>query len=223
MSKATGEVSFFSTELFAFLRELKAHNDRESLAEGPLRERPARAGTRLHRGLRAAPAADQPAPGGRRASPGRGASIYRDTRFSRDKSPYKTQAGIYFRHERSKEAYSPGLYLHLEPRERVRRRRDVAARTRRRPTPSGRRWPRTPTAGGARPAAAPSRSGSSSAATRSSASRRWADPEHPFADDLRRKDFFGWARLERGRRRRARASSTNTHASHGSAPDAVPL
>ena len=23
----------------------------------------------------------------------------------------------------------------------------------------------------------------------------WADPAHPFADDLRRKDFFGWARL----------------------------
>jgi uncharacterized protein (TIGR02453 family) len=42
--------------------------------------------------------------------------IQRDTRFARDKSPYKTQAGIYFRHERSKEAYSPGLYLHLEPR-----------------------------------------------------------------------------------------------------------
>jgi uncharacterized protein (TIGR02453 family) len=23
----------------------------------------------------------------------------------------------------------------------------------------------------------------------------WADADHPFADDLRRKDFFGWARL----------------------------
>jgi uncharacterized protein (DUF2461 family) len=23
----------------------------------------------------------------------------------------------------------------------------------------------------------------------------WADPEHPFADDLKRKDYFGWARL----------------------------
>ena len=23
----------------------------------------------------------------------------------------------------------------------------------------------------------------------------WADPEHPLADDLRRKDFFGWATL----------------------------
>jgi uncharacterized protein (DUF2461 family) len=26
----------------------------------------------------------------------------------------------------------------------------------------------------------------------------WADPEHPFADDLKRKDFFGGARLSEG-------------------------
>ena len=41
--------------------------------------------------------------------------IYRDTRFSKDKSPYKTTAGIFFRHERSKDSHSPGFYLHLEP------------------------------------------------------------------------------------------------------------
>ena len=41
--------------------------------------------------------------------------IHRDTRFSRDKSPYKTQAGIHFRHQAAKNAYAPGFYLHLEP------------------------------------------------------------------------------------------------------------
>jgi uncharacterized protein (TIGR02453 family) len=41
--------------------------------------------------------------------------IYRDVRFSKDKSPYKTHAGIHFRHEQSKNAYAPGYYLHLEP------------------------------------------------------------------------------------------------------------
>ncbi|MEE2657664.1 MAG: TIGR02453 family protein [Candidatus Latescibacterota bacterium] len=40
---------------------------------------------------------------------------HRDVRFSRDKSPYTTHAGIHFRHERSKDVYAPGLYLHLEP------------------------------------------------------------------------------------------------------------
>ena len=41
--------------------------------------------------------------------------IYRDVRFSRDKSPYKTNAGIHFRHEVGREVHGPGLYLHLEP------------------------------------------------------------------------------------------------------------
>lgn len=41
--------------------------------------------------------------------------IHRDVRFSKDKSPYKTHTGIHFRHEAAKDAYAPGLYLHLEP------------------------------------------------------------------------------------------------------------
>ena len=42
--------------------------------------------------------------------------IYRDTRFSRDKSPYKTHLGIHFFHERAKAAASvPGFYLHISP------------------------------------------------------------------------------------------------------------
>jgi uncharacterized protein (TIGR02453 family) len=41
--------------------------------------------------------------------------IYRDVRFSKDKSPYKTHAGLHFRHEAGKTAYTPGFYLHLQP------------------------------------------------------------------------------------------------------------
>lgn len=41
--------------------------------------------------------------------------IYRDTRFSKDKTPYKTNAALHFRHVRSKDAHAPGFYLHLEP------------------------------------------------------------------------------------------------------------
>ncbi|MFZ0390535.1 MAG: DUF2461 domain-containing protein [Calditrichia bacterium] len=41
--------------------------------------------------------------------------IYRDVRFSKDKSPYKTHAGIQFRQERGKDAHAPGFYLHFEP------------------------------------------------------------------------------------------------------------
>lgn len=41
--------------------------------------------------------------------------IYRDVRFSKDKSPYKTNAGIHFRHEVGRKVHGPGLYLHLQP------------------------------------------------------------------------------------------------------------
>ena len=41
--------------------------------------------------------------------------IHRDVRFSRDKSPYKTQAAAHFRHEMGREVHGPGFYLHLEP------------------------------------------------------------------------------------------------------------
>ncbi len=43
--------------------------------------------------------------------------IYRDVRFSKDKSPYKTHTGIQFRHERGKDVHCPGFYLHLQPKE----------------------------------------------------------------------------------------------------------
>lgn len=39
--------------------------------------------------------------------------IYRDTRFSKDKTPYKTNIGIQFRHEQGKDVHAPGMYLHL--------------------------------------------------------------------------------------------------------------
>jgi len=41
--------------------------------------------------------------------------IHRDTRFSRDKSPYKTHVAAQFRHERGKDVHAPGFYLHLQP------------------------------------------------------------------------------------------------------------
>jgi uncharacterized protein (TIGR02453 family) len=41
--------------------------------------------------------------------------IQRDTRFSRAKTPYKTNVGIYFRHEVGKDIHAPGYYVHIEP------------------------------------------------------------------------------------------------------------
>jgi len=40
--------------------------------------------------------------------------VYRDTRFARDKRPFKTNVGIQFRHEQARDVHSPGYYVHLE-------------------------------------------------------------------------------------------------------------
>lgn len=39
--------------------------------------------------------------------------VYRDTRFGADKTPYKTNVGIQFRHEAHRDVHAPGFYVHL--------------------------------------------------------------------------------------------------------------
>ncbi len=41
--------------------------------------------------------------------------VQRNLRFSRDKTPYKTNIGIQFRHELGKDIHAPGYYVHIEP------------------------------------------------------------------------------------------------------------
>ena len=40
---------------------------------------------------------------------------YRDTRFAKDKTPYKTNVGIQFRYEFGKDVHAPGYYVHIDP------------------------------------------------------------------------------------------------------------
>jgi uncharacterized protein (TIGR02453 family) len=41
--------------------------------------------------------------------------IQRDTRFGTDKTPYKLNTGMQFRHATAKDAHAPGFYLHIQP------------------------------------------------------------------------------------------------------------
>jgi len=41
--------------------------------------------------------------------------VYRDTRFSKNKAPFKTNIGIQFRHEQAKDVHAPGYYVHIDP------------------------------------------------------------------------------------------------------------
>jgi uncharacterized protein (TIGR02453 family) len=110
--------SHFGPELFEFLVELRLNNNRqwfkankgryESDVRGPLLDFVAEFASRL-RDISPHFVAD-PRPVG-----GSIFRIYRDLRFSRDKSPYKTQAAAHFRHKLGKEVHGPGFYLHLEP------------------------------------------------------------------------------------------------------------
>src|SRR5215212_12031343 len=104
----------FSAALFTFLRELKANNRRDWFQANKARyeedvKEPALAFIEDigHRLPEVAPhlVADTKSL----------FRIHRDTRFAKDKTPYKTHVGIYFRHARAAEADTPGLYLHLEP------------------------------------------------------------------------------------------------------------
>jgi uncharacterized protein (TIGR02453 family) len=105
--------------LFRFLRELRQHNDREWFAANRERyERDVRApllafitdfGPRLRKISRHVLADPRPVGGSL-------FRIHRDTRFAKDKSPYKTHAACHFRHEdTSDDVHGPGFYLHLEP------------------------------------------------------------------------------------------------------------
>jgi hypothetical protein len=40
--------------------------------------------------------------------------VHRDTRFSKDKTPYKTNVGIHFQHMVGKHVHLPGFYVHIE-------------------------------------------------------------------------------------------------------------
>ncbi len=100
--------------LFKFLRDLSKNNSRPWFQDNK-----ARYESDVKEPLLAF--IDQVGVGLRKVSPQVDASpralfrIYRDTRFSKDKTPYKTNAGVHFRHVEGRSAHAPGLYLHLEP------------------------------------------------------------------------------------------------------------
>ncbi len=108
----------FTRGLFDFLKDLEANNNRDWFQANKDRyeEHLKQPALRFIGDFGPHVRAVSPAPGLRpRPSGGSLFRIYRDVRFSKDKSPYKTHCAIQFRHEAGKDAHAPGLYLHLEP------------------------------------------------------------------------------------------------------------
>jgi len=122
--------------------------------------------------------------------------IYRDTRFSKDKTPYKNYVGIQFRHDAGKDIHAPGLYVHVatdecfigagcwqpEP--------SVLAKIRARIDGDAKAWKRA-------------RDDKKLAASftlwgeQLKTSPRDYPKDHPMIDDLRRKDFIGLSPVTR--------------------------
>jgi uncharacterized protein (TIGR02453 family) len=113
-SESGGGFRGFGSQALPFLAALRENNDRDWFAENkstfvdecdaPLRELVREVGVRLEaEGIPIAPIAKNPV-----------FRIYRDVRFSRDKSPYKTNVGAALYREGDKSR--PGLlYIHVEP------------------------------------------------------------------------------------------------------------
>jgi uncharacterized protein (TIGR02453 family) len=118
--------------------------------------------------------------------------LQRDVRFSKDKRPYKTHVGIHFRHAGVGGSHALGFYLHLEP-------GDVFAA-------AGLWRPEGAVLSEVRDAIAESPTAWRRAVRAREYAARWEfwgdslsrmprgyDPEHPCAEDLKRKSYMGVA------------------------------
>ncbi|QDT13636.1 DUF2461 domain-containing protein [Planctomycetes bacterium K23_9] len=105
-------------KLFKFLRELKKNNNRDWFTEN----KPRYLSDVLHPAVELVAELEKPLA---KAAPMLGVTpkahngsimrIYRDTRFGKDKTPYKTNVGISVRHQAAKDIHAPGIYFHLDP------------------------------------------------------------------------------------------------------------
>jgi uncharacterized protein (TIGR02453 family) len=187
--------TYFTPSTFAFLRELAANNDRawfkanQDRFEAHVRE-PALQFIEDFSDplLKISPhlVADPRKVGGSLFR------IQRDTRFSKDKTPYKTHVGIHFRHVvTSDDVHAPGFYLHIEPRG-----ASFAAAGMWRPSSADAtaiRQAIVDDTAGWRRAAKGGRFASTYGELEGESLKRVPrgfDPGHPLVDDLRRKDFI---------------------------------
>ncbi|MCI4365284.1 MAG: DUF2461 domain-containing protein [Thermoplasmata archaeon] len=119
MPTSNPEERYFETDAFKFLSDLSRNNNREWFQKNKARYENAVQTPALRfieaMGLRLSKLSPHIVADARPFG-GSLSRIYRDTRFSKDKAPYKTHVGIHFAHDRAtKEENLPGFFLHLAP------------------------------------------------------------------------------------------------------------
>lgn len=184
----------FDKPFFAFFRDLAANNERDWFEKNKPRYKEAVVAPCLSFIEAIGPRLKKISPhfvADPRPNGGSMFRIFRDTRFSKDKTPYKTHAGLQFRHDFGKDAHAPGFYLHLEPKQvffgggvwmpdapALGKIRDAIVAK----TPA---WKRARTA-----ASVVETFGDLSEGDPLTRAPKGYDPEHPMIDDLRKKSFF---------------------------------
>lgn len=106
----------FTKDTFDFLEQLAANNQRSWFEENKLRYDSLVREPALDFIEEMGPVLEKFAPQFRAEPRKVGGSlmrVFRDTRFSRDKTPYKTNIGIQFRHALGKDVHAPGFYVHI--------------------------------------------------------------------------------------------------------------
>jgi uncharacterized protein (TIGR02453 family) len=191
MLREMAKGAYFGPDLFQFLSDLKDHNDRDWFQANKTRyEQHVRDPfLRLIADLRPAFEKINPRivvdPNPTRGSMMR---IYRDIRFSADKSPYKTHISAHFAHAKAKDDAAPGFYIHFAPSACMlgagvwRPEPRAAQKIRSAIVADPKRW-RQITAG--------KKFGSACQMIGQTLKRPPAgiDPDHPLIEDLKRKDF----------------------------------
>ena len=110
----------FDPDLFAFLGDLKANNNREWFNEHKARYEASMREPALAFIRAMGPMLWSISPhflASDKRSGGSLMRIYRDTRFSKEKRPYKLNLGVQFRHEMGKDVHTPGFYFHIDAEE----------------------------------------------------------------------------------------------------------
>lgn len=109
--------SGFPGDFFTFFTELKKNNNRDWFSDNKPRYYESVVNPMCEFIVAIAPHLERITPHYKADPRPHGGSmfrIYRDTRFSKDKTPYKTHAACHFRHELGRDAHAPGFYFHIE-------------------------------------------------------------------------------------------------------------
>ncbi len=120
MAKTATSTFHFDPSLIKFLKDLKRNNNRnwfnanKQRYEEECREPALAFITALQKPFKKISPHFNPIP---KKTGGSLMRVYRDTRFSKDKTPYKSNVGIHIRHEIGRDVHAPGFYFHIDEKE----------------------------------------------------------------------------------------------------------